>query len=189
MKRILPMIFAVITLLSACGMNPPPGGTVPPSSGVSLSPSLTEAPVQSGEPQSGGDIDIPDTPYSYLAFENDWLTLRDAYTQAMEPYSVWHECNFDEGSTLLIEPKETLTGLSLYTMDMDSDGIYVRGETFCTLDELTPEAPLVLAIQFYGDMTAYGMSFTDGGGKTHDLTLTMGGRAADEACPYMLTEE
>ena len=139
MKRILPMIFALITLLSACGMNPPPGGTVPPSSGVSPSPVWSEAPVQSGEPQSGGDIDIPDTPYSYLAFENDWLTLRDAYTQAMEPYSVWHECNFDEGTTLLIEPKETLTGLSLYTMDMDSDGLYVRGETFYTLDELTPE--------------------------------------------------
>ena len=151
-------------------------------------------PVPSMEPsaapeQTGPVVEIPDEPYSYLTNEYEWFTLGDAYAAAMEPYETWHEYKYDEGTTLLIAPKETLADVSFYTMDMDEEGVFIPGEVFCTLDELTPEAPLVLAIQFYGDMTAYGMSFTDGGGKTHDLTLTMGGRAADEACPYMLTEE
>ena len=115
-------------------------------------------PVPSMEPsaapeQTGPVVEIPDEPYSYLTNEYEWFTLGDAYAAAMEPYETWHEYKYDKGTTLLIAPKETLADVSFYTMDMDEEGVFIPGEVFCTLDELTPEEPRVLSIQFYGSMT------------------------------------
>ena len=191
MKRTLIPVLALCLLLAACGVEQTPVETLTPAVPASDTPgpvSPSPEPASSEEPKEDGII-IPETPYSYLTFENEWLTLRDAYSGAMEAYEwdAWHSCLYGHGSILLFEPKETLTDVSFCTTEMDEDGNYTDGEVFCTLDDLTPEEPLVLEVTFYGSMTAYGMSFTDASGGTHRLLLTMGGRGPDEACPYSLT--
>lgn len=190
MRHLLPLIpvLALALLLTGCGS---PAPTATPSPTPAPPEATTEAPETTAPsddaPQAEQGIVIPAEPYSQLSFENDWFTLRDAYSDAVAP-GEYREFRLDDGSILLIEPKEKLTDVSFFTTDMDSDGSYVPGEVFYSLEELTPEMPLVLEIQFYGDMTAYGMSFTDAAGQPHRLLLTMGGRDADEACPYSMTE-
>lgn len=191
MKHLLPLILILALLLTGCGSGSPAPTAAPSPTAAAPSPTPTPpgttAPSD-GEPQAAQGITIPAEPYSRLSFENDWFTLRDAYSDAVAAYGEYREFKLDDGSILLIEPKETLTDVSFFSTDMDSDGSYVPGEVFYSLEELTPEEPLVLEVQFYGDMTAYGMSFTDAAGQTHRLLLTMGGRDADEACPYSMTE-
>ena len=172
---IFALAFALL-LCAACGQE-----------GAEPTPMPSMEPSAAPE-QTGPVVEIPDEPYSYLTNEYEWFTLGDAYAAAMEPYETWHEYKYDEGTTLLIAPKETLADVSFYTMDMDEEGVFIPGEVFCTLDELTTEEPMVLSIQFYGSMTTYGMSFTAADGTQHNLMITMGGRGADEACPYNASE-
>lgn len=191
-----------LLLCAGCGQEAaPPTPSALPSAESETEPTEAPGSSPSAEPeveltgtsgvtpgQAASTVDIPDKPYSYLTNEYQWFTLGDAYTAAMDPYETWHEYKYDEGTTLLIAPKETLTDVSFCTMDMDENGAFVPAEVFYTIGELTPEKPMVLSVQFYGSMTTYGMSFTAANGSQHDLMITMGGRGPDEACPYSAME-
>ena len=48
--------------------------------------------------------------------------------------------------------------------------------TLCTLETMTPEEPLVAGVIFYGDMTAYGISFTDANGIERHFAAYISGR-------------
>ena len=78
----------------------------------------------------------------------------------------------------------TLRDVTLFTMGYTAEGPF-PGEDFFTLPEMTREMPLVAELAFPGDMTAYGIRFTDESGTAHTYTVYISGRNG----ALMLTEE
>ena len=62
---------------------------------------------------------------------------------------------------------------SLLQFDGSANGTL---EELYALPELTPEKPLVTGVVFYGDMTTYVISFTDGSGKECSFAVYMSAR-------------
>ena len=68
-----------------------------------------------------------------------------------------------------------LRDVALFTFDFSGEN-YVMGDDFFTLSELTPEMPLVAELAFPGDMTMYGIRFTDENGNIHIYSICISGR-------------
>lgn len=78
----------------------------------------------------------------------------------------------------------TLRDVTLFAIDYTADGPF-PGKDFFSLPEMTREMPLVAELVFPGDMTMYGIRFTDEAGTTHTYTVYISGRNG----ALMLTEE
>jgi len=76
---------------------------------------------------------------------------------------------------LLLQPGEELSDISLSLMDITDEGL-VPGETLYTLDKLNIEKPLVVGVVFYGDLTAYGLSFNNASGKECNYIIYTSGK-------------
>ena len=70
---------------------------------------------------------------------------------------------------------EALTDFEVATVTFGDEG-YVPEEVFYTLDQLTPEKPLVMDLPFPGDLSAYLVSFRDSSGSDHFYLLSISGR-------------
>lgn len=70
---------------------------------------------------------------------------------------------------------ETLTDFSLVSLQFTDSGFEVVDMPFYT-GELTPDKPLVADVAFPGDMTTYGIQFTDAEGNVHQCHITQSGR-------------
>ena len=64
----------------------------------------------------------------------------------------------------------TLRDVTLFTVAYNAQGPF-PGEDFFTLPEMTEELPLVAELSFPGDMTMYGLRFTDEAGTVHTYTI------------------
>lgn len=76
---------------------------------------------------------------------------------------------------LLFRAQEKLTGLCVTTMDFSDNGLFPAGELYA-LAKQTPQKPLVLTVAFPGDLTTYGLLYTDESGKEHTCILYPSGR-------------
>lgn len=68
-----------------------------------------------------------------------------------------------------------LWDVALFPLDWRDDGLY-PGSDLLTMAELTPEKPLVAELDFPGDMTTYGIRFTDEAGVSHVFYIYQSGR-------------
>lgn len=71
---------------------------------------------------------------------------------------------------------ERLTDVHLVRLNMAAEEGFAIEETLCTLDALTDEAPLVIGVVFPGDMSAYGLLFTDEAGARRLFAVSISGR-------------
>ena len=78
----------------------------------------------------------------------------------------------------------TLRDVTLYTIGYDAEGPF-PGEDLYSLPLMTQEMPLVAELAFPGDMTMYGIRFTDEDGVPHSCTVFISGRNG----ALMLTED
>ena len=69
-----------------------------------------------------------------------------------------------------------MRNVHLISIDTGTEDGPVPGETLCILPEMTPGTPFVAGVVFYGDMTAYGLSFTDADGMTRLFQVSTSGR-------------
>lgn len=68
-----------------------------------------------------------------------------------------------------------LRDVTLFTIGYTAEGPF-PGEDLFTLPEMTAEVPLVAELAFPGDMTSYGIRFTDESGTVHTHTVYISGR-------------
>ncbi|MBR5126007.1 MAG: hypothetical protein IKU68_04645 [Oscillospiraceae bacterium] len=68
-----------------------------------------------------------------------------------------------------------LQNVTLFDIQFNADG-YFPGEDFFILEEMTEEMPLVAELAFPGDITTYGIRFTDEAGDNHAYTIYISGR-------------
>ena len=89
----------------------------------------------------------------------------------------FHLCNADttEGVTrVAFRATETLTDVSFYSIVFTET--FDKGEELYTLPELTADKPLVADVLFAGDMSMFGISFTDSEGNICSYILSVSGR-------------
>lgn len=87
-------------------------------------------------------------------------------------------CIVDNGEycvQLMILPHETLRDVSLEMLCYGGDG-YTVDCVYDTFPELGAAWPLVADVVFYGDMTTYGLSFTDESGAQRHFAVSMSGK-------------
>ncbi len=89
----------------------------------------------------------------------------------------FHHCIADTSeymTRIAFRATETLTDVSFYSIVFTET--FDKGEELYTLPKLTPDKPLVADVLFAGDMSMFGISFTDPGGKVHSYILSVSGR-------------
>ena len=72
--------------------------------------------------------------------------------------------------------EEVLSDVQFFSLGYDEDGNYQVAEILYTLEEITPDMPFVAGVVFYGDMTAYGISFNDSSRQRHNYAVSISGR-------------
>ena len=71
--------------------------------------------------------------------------------------------------------RETVTHVEITSMVLTEEGME-PAEVLHTQDELTPELPLVAHLEFPGDFSCYGLSFTDQYNVVHYYTISVSGK-------------
>lgn len=121
-----------------------------------------------------------------------WVDIAQATAQPEDPAPLW-VCFADEDTLsgscrqfiaedspylvkLLFTPTQVLTDVRLSLLAPGDSSAYQEAETLHTLDEITPQEPLMAGVVFYGDMTAYGLSFTDAHGQARHFAVHISGR-------------
>ena len=71
---------------------------------------------------------------------------------------------------------EPLTNVALVSLDLAAEADAIPAEVLAFLPDMSPDAPLLAGVVFYGDMTTYGLSFTDADGVARLFAVSISGR-------------
>lgn len=102
-----------------------------------------------------------------------------AFAEDCPPTGSWRRFAAEEGeftTWIAFRAYAPMRNVSLVSIDMGAEEGFAVGETLCILPELTPDTPLVAGVVFYGDMTAYGLRFTDEAGQICLFQVSISGR-------------
>ena len=78
----------------------------------------------------------------------------------------------ERGVQVAFRAREELRNVTLSTMNLEGEA----EKTLYTQDSLTREKPLVVQVLFYGDLTTYGITFTDSSGADRSFYIYISGR-------------
>lgn len=76
------------------------------------------------------------------------------------------------GVKILFRAREKLKNVTVTSLGLEGQ----VEQVLYTLDQLTEQKPLVVQVLFYGDLTAYGISFTDSSGTERSFSVCISGR-------------
>lgn len=128
-----------------------------------------------------------------------WIDLTDVRSDAPRPVTAnyadetllrsgnYHHCAaypVENAVQVAIRAYEVLRDVTFYSMEFVEDD-YQAAELLYSIDEMQPDMPLVVDVEFPGDMTMYGLHFTDRSGATHTCCIYISGRNG----ALILTEE
>ena len=108
-----------------------------------------------------------DAPF-IAAFADDALADQDGcilFSTEESPYS----------TKILFLANEKLTNVRFSLLDL-GEFDYVPGKTLYEIKTLTEDTPFIADVVFYGDMTAYGLEFTDAAGDKRHFAVMLSGR-------------
>lgn len=90
----------------------------------------------------------------------------------------YHEHIVDQSEYMVkiaFRASEPLSNVNFTSLQLNGDS-YEATETLFTLDTLSSETPFVAGVVYYGDMTTYGISFTDSTGATRYYAVYISSR-------------
>jgi len=122
-----------------------------------------------------------------------WIDLAEAVSEAADQAPVTavyaeeqkleeYECveylatDSEQMVKLAFRPNKTLENVKFSLLGYDEEGAWETEEELYTLSELLPGMAFVAGVEFYGDMTAYGISFTDADGFERSFAVHVSGR-------------
>ncbi len=103
------------------------------------------------------------------------ITVSDTAADFEGTHTFVQEGFTDWGSHYLITTTETVTDLQLRSCDFLDKGP-TPAKVIYQLDQLQPGEGLRATLLFYGDLTNYALTYTDGQGQTHTCTMMLSGR-------------
>lgn len=90
-------------------------------------------------------------------------------------YSEFKVDHSEHSKKLIFIPREEITDFHFLSMERDESGVGV-GESYCTIDKITPDNPLVIHALFNGDFTTYGIVFEDSKGNRQNYLIYESGK-------------
>ena len=119
-----------------------------------------------------------------------WIDLTDVRSDAHRPLTAnyadetllssgdFHHCAaypVEHAVQIALRAAEPLRDMTFYSMEFAGDD-YQAAELLYSIDVMYPDMPLVIDVEFLGDMTMYGLHFTDSSGAEHTCGIYISGR-------------
>ncbi len=164
MRRFVLILLAVV-LLCGCAADPVET-TLPPETAAPVEttiPVQTTIPVETAAPAPAPAPICAD--YAEESF--------NAY------YAYWSD-ETDFITSIGFTPTEKLTDVTFSLLTWEEN--YRVAEVLYTIDAMDPEHPFLAQMVFWGDMTTYGISFTDAGGQGRHYAISISGKDGSLLC-------
>ena len=100
-------------------------------------------------------------------------------------HAYWSE-ETDYITSIGFTPGERLTDVKFGLLDWFEREQYTMSEVLYTIDELDPDRCFLAQVVFWGDMTTYGISFTDADGNARHYAVSISGRDGSLVCSEYL---
>ncbi|MBQ7099331.1 MAG: hypothetical protein IJO05_06410 [Oscillospiraceae bacterium] len=104
---------------------------------------------------------------------------------AAEDFNAFHAYWSDETDYITaigFTPAEKLTNVEFGLLDWFETESWQMAEVLYTMDELDPDHSFLAQVVFWGDMTTYGISFTDADGAERHYAVSISGRDGSLVC-------
>ena len=104
---------------------------------------------------------------------------------AEESFNAFHAYWSDETdyiTSIGFTPAERLTNVKFGLLDWFETESWQMSEVLYTIDELDPDHPFLAQVVFWGDMTTYGISFTDENGEVRHYAISISGKDGSLVC-------
>lgn len=104
---------------------------------------------------------------------------------APEDFNAWHAYWSDETDYITaigFTPAEKLTNVTFGLLDWFETESWQMSEVLYTMDELDPDHAFLAQVVFWGDMTTYGISFTDADGAPRHFAVSISGKDGSLVC-------
>lgn len=104
---------------------------------------------------------------------------------AEESFNAYHAYWSDETdyiTSIGFTPAEMLTDVQFGLLDWFETESWQMSEVLYTIDELDPDHPFLAQVVFWGDMTTYGISFTDESGHARHYAISISGKDGSLVC-------
>ena len=103
------------------------------------------------------------------------ISFADDRLLASEDYREYTDSSARHRETLAFRSNETLTNVRFNSLGY-RNGSYVVEEELYSFGRMRSDWPFVASVPFMGDMTTYGISFTDADGHAHHYAVCLSGR-------------
>ena len=104
---------------------------------------------------------------------------------AEEDFNAYHAYWCDETDYITaigFTPAEKLTDVKFGLLDWFETESWQMAEVLYTMDELDPDRAFLAQVVFWGDMTTYGISFTDADGQARHYAVSISGKDGSLVC-------
>ena len=96
-------------------------------------------------------------------------------------YAFWSD-ETDYITSIGFTPGETLTDVKFGLLDWFETESWQMSQVLHTIDEMDPDHPFLAQVVFWGDMTTYGISFTDESGEMRHFAVSISGKDGSLIC-------
>ena len=120
-----------------------------------------------------------------------WICLTEPHLApiyadyAAESFNAFHAYWSDETdyiTSIGFTPAEKLTDVRFGLLDWFETESWQMSEELYTMDELDPDHAFLAQVVFWGDMTTYGISFTDADGEVRHFAVSISGKDGSLVC-------
>ena len=104
---------------------------------------------------------------------------------AEESFNAYHAYWSDETdyiTSIGFTPAEKLTNVRFGLLDWFETESWQMSEELYTMDEIDPDRPFLAQVVFWGDMTTYGINFTDADGAERHFAVSISGKDGSLVC-------
>lgn len=107
--------------------------------------------------------------------------LVDYAGEDFNPYEVYWSEETDYITSIGFLPTERLTDVEFSLLTWNEDGSY-DAEVLYSFDSMDPDRPFLAQVAFWGDMTTYGIAFTDESGARRQFAVYISGKDGSLIC-------
>ena len=106
----------------------------------------------------------------------------DYAEESFNPYYAYWSEDADYITSIGFTAGETLKDVRFGLLDWFEREAYTMAQELFTIDVMTPDQPFLAQVCFYGDMTTYGISFTDAKGDARFFAISISGMDGSLLC-------
>ncbi len=116
------------------------------------------------------------------------VTMRDGREEDLEEGACWQYIADEDGIYLVISPDDTVYSFKFVAVHVEEGLQYVIDQELYSIEELAPDKPFLVKMQFVGMLPTYGIVFEDQNNQERFCTINAKGTGREESDPYFLSE-